>query len=126
MSDLQNSCSTEKKQYDPANCPRIKDSGEPEICLQGCSLLHLACHVGDPAMLELLLQFGANINICDFHGRTPLHHCIFKRHDRLAKYLIRRGARPSIKDGGGQTALERAMELGAITDEELFILLVNE
>ena len=29
----------------------------------------------------------------------------------------------SIEDGGGQSALERAMEMGAITDEELFILL---
>ena len=36
-----------------------------------------------------------------------------------------RGARPSIKDGGDLNALERAMELGAITDEELFILLVE-
>lgn len=36
-----------------------------------------------------------------------------------------RGAITSIKDGGGVTALERAMELGAITDEELFILLAG-
>ncbi|TVU29120.1 hypothetical protein EJB05_20670, partial [Eragrostis curvula] len=35
-----------------------------------------------------------------------------------------RGARTTIKDGGGLTALERRMELGAITDEELFILFV--
>lgn len=37
--------------------------------------------------------------------------------------LLLRGVRTSIRDGGGLTALERAMELGAITDEELFILL---
>lgn len=36
-----------------------------------------------------------------------------------------RGAKPSIKDAGGHTVLERAMELGAITDEQLFILLVE-
>jgi Arf-GAP with coiled-coil, ANK repeat and PH domain-containing protein len=36
-----------------------------------------------------------------------------------------RGARTTIKDGGGLTALERRMELGAITDEELFILFVR-
>ncbi|XP_010908076.2 ADP-ribosylation factor GTPase-activating protein AGD4 [Elaeis guineensis] len=112
-----------EKQFDPANCQKIKDSSEPGSCMQGCSLLHLACHVGDPVMVELLLQFGADINIQDFHGRTPLHHCIFKKNDSLAKYLLRRGVRTSIKDGGGLTALERAMELGAITDEELFILL---
>ncbi|KAG0492547.1 hypothetical protein HPP92_005945 [Vanilla planifolia] len=93
--------------------------------LDGCSLLHLACHVGDPVMVELLLQFGADINIKDFHGRTPLHCSIFRKNDPLAKYLIRRGANTSITDGGGLTALERAMELGAISDEELFILLTG-
>ena len=34
-----------------------------------------------------------------------------------------RGARASIRDAGGLSALERAMEMGAITDEELFVLL---
>lgn len=82
--------STDRKQFDPANCQKINDSGQQESCLQGCSLLHLACHVGDPIMLELLLQFGADINSQDFHGRTPLHHCIFKKNDTLAKYLLRR------------------------------------
>ncbi|XP_059442994.1 ADP-ribosylation factor GTPase-activating protein AGD4-like isoform X2 [Corylus avellana] len=121
--DAQDLDTMERKQYDPAVCDRIKDSKEPGNCLQGCSLLHLACDSGKPLMLELLLQFGAYINMCDFHGRTPLHHCISRGNNPLAKFLLRRGARPSIKDGGGLSALERAMEMGAITDDELFILL---
>ncbi|CAA2954880.1 ADP-ribosylation factor GTPase-activating AGD4 [Olea europaea subsp. europaea] len=116
---------SKKKQFDPASCEMIKSSSDPGNCLQGCSLLHLACHGGNPVMLELLLQFGADINRCDFHGRTPLQHCISKGNNQLAKFLLRRGASASIKDGGGLTALERAMELGAITDEELFILLMK-
>ncbi|WOL06003.1 ADP-ribosylation factor GTPase-activating protein AGD4 [Canna indica] len=116
---------TERKQLDPTVCQKIKDSNEPDGCLEGCALLHLACHVGDPVMLELLLQFGADINFQDIHGRTPLHHCISSKNNSLAKYLIRRGASISAKDGGGLTALERAMELGAITDEQLFILLAG-
>lgn len=115
----------EKKHCDPANCQRISDSGDPANCLQGCSVLHLACHVGDPVMLELLIQCGADVNMRDFHGRTPLHHCISKENNLLAKHLLRRGARPSIKDCGGQNALERAMEMGPITDEDLFILLAE-
>ncbi|XP_050372596.1 ADP-ribosylation factor GTPase-activating protein AGD4 isoform X2 [Argentina anserina] len=113
----------ESTQHDPAACERIKASNDQGNCLQGCSLLHLACHSSNAMMLELLLQFGANINRRDFHGRTPLHHCICSGKNSLAKFLLGRGARPSIQDGGGQSALERAMEMGAITDEELFIRL---
>lgn len=108
---------------DPAACEKMAGSAKPVNCLQGCSLLHLACHSGNAMMLELLLQFGADINRCDYHGRTPLHHCICTGNNQLAKFLLRRGARTSIRDGGGLGALERAMEIGAIADEELFVLL---
>ncbi|GER55885.1 Arf-GAP with GTPase [Striga asiatica] len=93
--------------------------------LEECSLLHLACHCGSLMMMELLLQLGADINKCDLKGRTPLQHCILSRNNEKAKFLLRRGARASIKDAGGFSALERAMEMGAITDDELFILLAE-
>ncbi|KAJ9159661.1 hypothetical protein P3X46_025148 [Hevea brasiliensis] len=115
----------EMKDYDPASCQRINDSKDPGNCLQGCSLMHLACHYGNPVMLELLLQFGGDVNLGDFHGRTPLHHCISKRDYPMAKFLLRRGASPTVRDGGGLSVLERAMEMGAITDEELFVMLAD-
>lgn len=80
----------ENKKYDPKNCHKIKNSNKPGNCLQGCSLLHLACHSGNPVMVELLLQFGADINMRDYHGRTPLHHCICSGNNNLAKFLLRR------------------------------------
>lgn len=103
-----------KKRHDPNACQRIKDSNDSRNCLQGCSLLHVACQSGDPVLLELLLQFGADINMRDYHGRTPLHHCIASGNNAFAKVLLRRGARPSIEDGGGLSVLERAMEMGEI------------
>lgn len=74
----------------PAGCQRIKDSNDPGNCLQGGSLLHLACQCGNLVMLELLIQFGADINMRDFHGRTPLHHCISSKNYTFAKFLLRR------------------------------------
>lgn len=71
-----------------ANCERLEE--EPENFLQGCSLLQLACRRGNPVMVELLLQFGAEINFQDFHGRTPVHHCISLGHNALAKLLLKR------------------------------------
>ncbi|KAL8534833.1 hypothetical protein ACS0TY_010748 [Phlomoides rotata] len=116
---------SEMEQSDPATCERINSSSNPGNCFEGFSLLHLACHSGNLVMLELLMQLGADINKCDLQGRTPLQHCILKGNNVMAKFLLRRGARASIKDAGGLTALERAMEIGAITDEELFILLAE-
>ncbi|KAM3339041.1 ADP-ribosylation factor GTPase-activating protein AGD4 isoform X1 [Capsicum galapagoense] len=110
---------SQKKHQNPAACQEIK------LCLQGCSLLHLACNGETPVMLELLLQFGADINRRDFHGRTPLQHCIGNGRHHMAKFLLRRGARASVKDYGGLSALDRAMEMGAIKDEELFVLLTK-
>lgn len=79
-----------KKRHDPNACQRIKDSNDSRNCLQGCSLLHVACQSGDPVLLELLLQFGADINMRDYHGRTPLHHCIASGNNAFAKVLLRR------------------------------------
>ncbi|XP_020214374.1 ADP-ribosylation factor GTPase-activating protein AGD4 [Cajanus cajan] len=115
----------EGNQHDPEACLSDEQTNETQRCFRGWSLLHLACHTGSALMVELLLQFGADVNLHDYHGRTPLHHCISSGKNQLAKFLLRRGARPSVKDAGGLTVLERAMELGAITDEELFILLAE-
>ena len=56
----------------------------------GCSLLHLACLTADIGMVELLLQYGANINAADSKGRTPLHHCVINQRSEIAKLLLMR------------------------------------
>ena len=61
--------------------------------VEGLSLLHLACRVADLGMVELLLQYGANVNSTDSRGRTPLHHCIMKGGHVYAKLLLSRYAK---------------------------------
>lgn len=77
-------------QHDPEACLRVEETTETERCFRGWSLLHLACHSGSALMVELLLQFGADVNMCDYHERTPLHHCITSGKNQLAKFLLRR------------------------------------
>ncbi|CAL0304294.1 unnamed protein product [Lupinus luteus] len=125
VKDLNLGPMNEGHQHDPEACLRIEETNETNRCFRGWSLLHLACHSDSALMIELLLQFGADINMCDYHGRTPLHHCISSGKNPLAKFLLRRGAKPSVKDAGGLSVLERAMEIGAINDEELFIKLAE-
>ncbi|KAH9329287.1 hypothetical protein KI387_001395 [Taxus chinensis] len=99
------------------------DLSEAEEGLQQCTLLHLACCSGDLGMLELLLQYGANLNVPDYYGRTALHFCISRKKYLSAKLLITRGANTRALDGDGKTPLQRATEMATNTDEELLVLL---
>ncbi|CAN6472443.1 unnamed protein product [Victoria cruziana] len=88
--------------------------------VDGCSLLHLACQTADIGMIELLLQYGANINATDSKGQTPLHHCVLKCNNIVAKLLVSRGANTLAVDVNGKTALQVGVDMGTITDDELF------
>lgn len=57
---------------------------------EGFSLLHLACQTADIGMVELLLQYGANVNAMDMRMMSPLHHCILRGRHAFTKLLISR------------------------------------
>ncbi|XP_042502542.1 ADP-ribosylation factor GTPase-activating protein AGD3-like [Macadamia integrifolia] len=108
-----------------ANSLKSESSGEGqnlEEDLDGCSLLHIACQTGDIGMLELLLQYGANINFPDSRGQTPLHHCILCGRSVFAKLLLTRGADPRIVDREGKTPLHLAGESTLIDNDVLALL----
>ncbi|KAJ1435466.1 Pleckstrin-like proteiny domain [Sesbania bispinosa] len=87
--------------------------GQAMDYLDGCTLLHLACETADIGMLELLLQYGANINATDLRGQTPLHRCILKGKSTFARLLLSRGADPQAVDEQGRTPIELAAESNA-------------
>ena len=60
--------------------------------LRGCTLLHIACQIGDLTLVEVLLQHSAQINCVDSLGRTPLHHCVLAGNNSCAKLLLTRYA----------------------------------
>ncbi|RDX62071.1 ADP-ribosylation factor GTPase-activating protein AGD3, partial [Mucuna pruriens] len=88
----------------------------------GSSLLHLACLTSDVGMVELLLQYGADINACESTGRTPLHYCIISGKAAAAKVLISRGANTLIADKEGNTPIKLASESGCVGNEILTLL----
>ena len=57
---------------------------------QGCNLLHIACQIGELSLVELLLQHGAQVDVADSLGRTPLHHCVLNGKSACAKLLLMR------------------------------------
>eukprot|EP01122_Echinamoeba_exundans_P013977 TRINITY_DN6229_c0_g1_i1.p1 TRINITY_DN6229_c0_g1~~TRINITY_DN6229_c0_g1_i1.p1 ORF type:complete len:781 (-),score=153.69 TRINITY_DN6229_c0_g1_i1:97-2439(-) len=54
-----------------------------------------------------LIKAGAEINSPDRVGGTPLHHCVCKKeHAHLLKFLLEKGADPSIEDKTGWTPIQ--------------------
>ncbi|XP_074317149.1 ADP-ribosylation factor GTPase-activating protein AGD1-like isoform X2 [Silene latifolia] len=93
-----------------------------EDSVDGCSLLHLACQYADVGMVELLLQYGADINFLDPGGQTPLHYCITGQKADIAKVLLMRGASAKAMDNKGKSAMQLALDIG-LNDGELLALL---
>ncbi|KAK1406039.1 hypothetical protein QVD17_42236 [Tagetes erecta] len=90
--------------------------------LDGCTLLHLACETADVGMIELLLQYGATINVTSSRGHTPLHHCILRGKAACAKLLLSRGAEAQAVNGTGKTAMEVAVESNFRDNEVLSLI----
>ncbi|KAF7840229.1 ADP-ribosylation factor GTPase-activating protein AGD1-like isoform X1 [Senna tora] len=86
------------------------------------TVLHQACLTADASMVELLLQYGADINAPDSKGQTPLHYCILKGKSAAAKLLITRGANPHAADNEGNTPVEIASRSNSISSDVLSLL----
>ncbi|TKY50521.1 ADP-ribosylation factor GTPase-activating protein AGD3 [Spatholobus suberectus] len=103
------------------NLVGIKE-GQKVDNLVGYTLLHLAIETADIGMLELLLQYGANINAADLRGQTPLHHCILKGRSAFARLLLSRGADPRALDELGRTPIKLAVQSNFDNSEILTLL----
>lgn len=90
----------------------------------GCSLLHLACETADLGMLELLMQYGANVNASDSSGQTPLHWCVIRGKAAFAKLLLARGADPHALDAESKTPYNLA--LGSNFDDNEVLNLLSD
>jgi ankyrin repeat protein len=55
--------------------------------------LHLAASEGHYEAAEFLIHAGANVNVMDRWGSTPLQDAITASHDRVAELLMKHGAR---------------------------------
>ena len=56
----------------------------PDACNRHCeSLVHMACQLGKPEILETLLQFQCHVRVADSRGRTPLHDACWAKEPNL-------------------------------------------
>ncbi|XP_054805407.1 ADP-ribosylation factor GTPase-activating protein AGD3-like isoform X2 [Prosopis cineraria] len=103
--------SSSKKENQLTELQPKNTENQPVEDRQDCSssrVLHQACLTADSSMLELLLQYGADINASDSRGQTPLHCCMINGKSAAAKLLVMRGANPHSVDKEGNTPIELA------------------
>ncbi len=65
-----------------------------------------------PERLQLLLDYGADVNAVGPKGRTALHYAAVVSHLRVIDLLLDHGADTSIRDERGETALDLARAAG--------------
>lgn len=71
---------------------------------QGQTLLAAAVRYSWPKIASLLLEHGANPDLPDVNGRTPLHHAAARSVD-CTKLLVRAGANIKARDDSGKSVL---------------------
>ena len=69
-----------------------------------CASLHIAVKNGFTVLCDLLLQNGADCNIIDANGWTPLHHAACTNKVDCLILLIRRGAKLNITSKDNQVS----------------------
>ena len=83
---------------------------------QGRSFLHNVCEIGSSSLhkvqcLRFLLARGANVDLQDNKGRTPLHYAVSNNDEaalEIVESLISAGADPQATDKDGWTVLHSA------------------
>ena len=72
---------------------------------RGSTPLLLATYLQQEAVVEALVEAGADVNARDAAGNTPLMGLCFKGYLPLAKYLLAHGADVNVANFTGATAL---------------------
>lgn len=72
----------------------------------GNGLLHVCGQNGNKRLIKLCLRRGANLDIQNLNGNTPLHFLFAYKHDDVGQYLIKKGADNSLKNRYGLTCYE--------------------
>ena len=87
-------------------------------CNGNTLLYKIANEYGDLELAKLLIEKGADVNVRDAQGDTPLHK---SDNTKLAKLLIENGADIKLRNNKGNTALHEAVAKNNIKTAQLLI-----
>jgi hypothetical protein len=81
----------------------------------GKTALHLAAQSGNTAFINLLCDFGAELDLTDLQGNTPLHYASAWGHLDTIKVLLERGCQVSARNYEGFSASDFAFSNGVLS-----------
>lgn len=81
----------------------------------------MTCISGYTPIAEFLIQNGADPNVKDSHGWTPLHRAVLWEHIQIVKLLLRSNADPNAADEDGFTPLHIAAKWDHFESAKLLI-----
>ena len=92
----------------------LQHGGDPNLSMNGWHqpVIYQAIMHGNLDNVKLLVEGGADINYQDKAGQTPLITAVLATQYKIALYLLRSGADPTIKDNLGGSPVDIVMQFG--------------
>jgi hypothetical protein len=84
----------------------LEKGADPDILAEGRSALHWAVRKGEFKMTEILISYGADVNLLDYKGETVVFYALFRNSYELMKLLIDHGASLLLANNRGQKVFD--------------------
>jgi hypothetical protein len=85
---------------------------DEHVTLKKWTALHQCVRLSNTEMMKILLDLGANVEIKDADGETPVFVASSSRDPEMARLLLQAGANPNVKAKDGWSALMMATRDG--------------
>ena len=85
-----------------------------DIDEDGITALQRSCFTGPLKLVQLLVTYGADLNIQDKEGWSVMHAAAIARNHSIMRYLITMGAAVALQNDQGELALDLAGDLQSV------------
>lgn len=85
-----------------------------DIDEDGITALQRSCFTGPLKLVQLLVTYGADLNIQDKEGWSVMHAATIARNHSIMRYLINMGAEVALQNDQGELALDLARDLQSV------------